>query len=85
MEDLEKEAKKYSELPQHRNLFGVYTGFIAGANSVYVETKVIEAQINILEKMKNEPCNQKNNHVIAYALIKCRELKKKLNELKNEA
>lgn len=51
MTELELEAKKYSELPDFRNLVGVYTGFIAGANSKYVNNK-IEDLIRQREELK---------------------------------
>jgi len=60
--DLNKEAEEYVknlfgkdlEQPFKAEIYDAYSDFIAGANSKYVQAKIIQAQMDILKRTSSE-------------------------------
>jgi hypothetical protein len=83
MIDLNKEAEDYSikhHLDKHK-----YSGdkerisFIAGANSTYVQAKIIQAQIDVLREIDNKCFGGSNT-----CKAKIEKLQQQLKQLENE-
>lgn len=64
---LEEEALRYSEGVSDVAP-GAYTDFMAGANSKWVESEKIRAQIDVLNELLNEGVNELNLKIIIATL-----------------
>jgi len=92
MIDLNKEAREYVKnqlkgIVDKTSKFKCVNDFIAGANSKYVQAKIIQAQIDVLKKIRSkmsmfEISNMENTLDNLY--YKEKEFKQQLKQLENE-
>lgn len=84
--DLNKEAEEYAELQfeymiiDEASKFDCINDFIAGANSKYVQAKILQAQIDILKYIAGDD----DNHTAKRRQLNKDRLEQQLKELKNE-